>query len=79
MNSYDIYCPNKQHNETEVYNKILGMFVDLHEVRYVGVNTKREHVFFIKTSVAMKTERLLEFNNSKKGKSYLYISKKYDT
>lgn len=55
------------------------MFVDLHEVRYVGVNTKREHVFFIKTSVAMKTERLLEFNNSKKGKSYLYISKKYDT
>lgn len=78
MNAYYLYCPNKQCNETEAYNKILGMFVDLQEVRYVGVNTKREHVFFIKTPVTMKTERLLEFNNSKKGRSYLYISKKYD-
>lgn len=54
------------------------MFVNLQKIRYVGVNKNREHVFFIQTPINMVTEINFWFNNTKKGTSYLYISKKYE-
>lgn len=78
MNSYYLYCPSKLHTQLEAENQILGMFVNLQKIRYVGVNKNREHVFFIQTPINMVTEINFWFNNTKKGTSYLYISKKYE-